>query len=91
MSAAHRAAPTVLVKANTSEAKGIISSKNDAIPKLQKDIVSNGSYSLEGKKLTRCSRPDSVRYMPPSDYWTTVSTGSSECEQLVHCACPVER
>jgi hypothetical protein len=35
MSAAHKAAPTVFVKAKTREAKGTISSKDDVIPKLQ--------------------------------------------------------
>jgi hypothetical protein len=35
MSAAHKAAPTVFVKAKIREAKGISSSKDNAMPKLR--------------------------------------------------------
>jgi hypothetical protein len=50
ISAAHKAAPTVFVKAKTREAKGIISSKKAAIPKLQENMISNSNHGVEGKR-----------------------------------------
>jgi hypothetical protein len=49
MSAAHKAAPTVFVKAKISEAKGTISRTNDAIPKLQWSMISKYGYSSIGE------------------------------------------
>lgn len=89
-SAAHRAAPTVFVKAKTRFANGIISSKKEMTPNLLLLIIDQ-CHPNESYQLTTYSPLDSAPRTHSAVSSTTASTESIWCVQQDHFSCLVAK
>ena len=82
ISAAHSAAPTVLVKANKIEAIGTNSRRTAAIPKLIRNVISKSNDPRKDVIVTSYMQLCSPRYASASEHYSTPSIESTCYVQL---------
>lgn len=87
-SAAHSAAPTVFVKANTRLANGISSRRNETTPNLFPRFSKTLSRHAQ---LTMCILHGSAPQTPPAVSSSIFSTGNTSHVLMVRSACLVRR